>query len=98
MDWPEYFNLVKGRKALFEKQSLLMRTMVTMTYNINRGKNAAMTEKQVMAFSIDKEEKSSPVEQKMSKEERQEFLKKKAENYGLKVVKEDGKVKIDGQK
>ncbi len=92
-DWCTYNNLVKGARDKFEYDKLLERQMLTLTYNINRGKRAALTPEKVMPFGIDKQKPISRADElaNMTPEELTEHKRKLIKKYGL-----EDELKIDG--
>ena len=92
-DWYTYNNLVKGARNKFEYDNLLDRQMLTLTYNVNRGKRAAMTPEKVLPFGIDKQKSETRADKlsSMSEEEFAEHKRKLIKRYGL-----SDKLKVDG--
>ena len=92
-DWYTYNNLVKGARNRFEYDKLLERQMLTLTYNINRGRGSALTPEKVFPFGIDSNKPATRADKlsNMSPEEFKEHKRKLIKMYGL-----EDTLRVDG--
>jgi hypothetical protein len=76
--------LIKGARRKFEYDKMLDRSLLALTYNINRGKQPAITPEKIMPFTTDEKQRQRNHLTELTPQQMKEHKLRLIEKYGLK--------------